>query len=1007
MAIQDDYAFSRRQLRRARIQDVLTMGREGVVVGLHRDRLLEPLTVESVAPSAGFNVLDENSVDMVVSVAIAEVDESAIDALNVLLLCINALAKDGQFARVTLLADRLYNSVRAIETERPFLTAAVQAFSRVINNQKRNALLTLNEILGLSDAGVTRRVQKDTRQIGDILAANVLRRLIEGSGDEYVTRARAAAASAMDGTCLNFIDAALAWNSATAAARPIDVLTSADSTFRAPELRDYVRRRQIPALYPAQITAIAQGATLDDNCVVSLPTSSGKTLIGEFRVAAALHRHPGGTAIYVAPYRLLARQVEREFRKGLWRRLGHSVRDLGSGYEIDQSETEFPSVVIATPERLDALLRLATSGREGSASANNLFSECRVLIFDELQLVGRPGRGHRFELVLTRLRSMFPELPILGLSAASLGTDELADWFGAGAPISGATRPTGTLEILWENDGKLLQRVSRRPPTTVASLPRKSSAMDDAVKLILQLDDALRPVLAVCVSRQNAESLARKLLAANPHVGTQWRDSLDEAKMSVVASAIEETRLLLGAQHPLATCMERGIAFHHAGVPTPILQQIEHLAAKRLLRIVCATTTVAEGADLPFRVVVIPHLNFPGHTRKLERDLYLNIIGRAGRANVSVEGIVFILNSKADTLRDLVRTSLWSTSAQDRVRGQLPAISAQPRDLDSWREFQELQSQLMGWLGDGSSYIDDQADTFSQMTFSYHSGSRLDRSLVKSAVSDALAALETDGYALAASPFQLTERGHAARLAGLSPASVSRLEQSIARGRDGWMKDLVAVSELSIDACRQIASILFDTLEVFEHSLWARRLAGTTDGAKLQSILRFTNQSLTYQDTAEFGYDIDLFSMWMRGESYLELSRHAPMYKHSASLFGGDSEPKRTSDATEYIGKLSYPARWAWSAIQVLAGDLGREIPSFIGNAIEYGLPSEASTQLTRLGFLTRPGSLVVAQHFGHAWVDTRERISNDDVTEILSGQLTSLDFDRLIELRERLLIED
>lgn len=425
----------------------------------------------------------------------------------------------------------------------------------------------------------------------------------------------------------NFIDAVLAWRTATDAAAPITILANADPSFTSDDLRNYVAQRNIPALYPAQIAAIEQGATLDQDCVVSLPTSSGKTLIGEFRIAAALHRHPGASAIYVAPYRLLARQVEREFRRGLLRNLKLSVRDLGAGYDVDQTETTFPDVVICTPERLDSLLRLATSGREGSTSASTLFANCRALVFDELQLLGRPGRGPRFELVLTRLRHKYPDMPILGLSAASLGTDEIAEWFGAGAPIAGATRPTGTLEILWDNDGKLLQRIHRRPATSVATLARsKSGAMDDAVKLILRLDDSLYPVLAVCVSRQNAESLARKLLAANPHAGSQWRDGLDDAQMPVLSSAIEETRLLLGSAHPLATCLERGIAFHHAGVPTAILQQIERLAAQRLIRIVCATTTVAEGADLPFRAVVIPHLNFPGRSRRLERDTFISTL---------------------------------------------------------------------------------------------------------------------------------------------------------------------------------------------------------------------------------------------------------------------------------------------------------------------------------------------------------------------------------------------
>ncbi len=207
-------------------------------------------------------------------------------------------------------------------------------------------------------------------------------------------------------------------------------------------------------LYPPQIKAVQEGATLDQDVVVSLPTSSGKTLIAEFRVAATLERNPGCRAIYVAPYRLLARQVERNFRQGLGV-LGYTVKDLGSGYDpaVDLGVAALPDVAICTPERLDALLRASASPTSAGADAADLFSSSRVLVFDELQLLGRPGRGPRFELILTRLRMKYPDLQILGLSAASQGADDVAHWLTDQDAIAGAKRPTGTLEIVWETGG--------------------------------------------------------------------------------------------------------------------------------------------------------------------------------------------------------------------------------------------------------------------------------------------------------------------------------------------------------------------------------------------------------------------------------------------------------------------------------------------------------------------------------------------------------------------------
>jgi hypothetical protein len=849
----DFFAVSRRQLRRARIQDVVTVEREGVNVGLHRNRLLEPLAIESADTSIDFDSLADDNVDMVVSLALADLDEPGIDSLRVLLLCLGILARDGQFARLAQLADKIDSLSRTFHSTRPYLTAALNSLSLALKGRGGRAQRVLGEVLGLSGAPPPHRVRRDDDQLGDLLAATAMRSVVENGDTTLVDRARQAAINVGDGTTLAYLDALSSWSSSTARARPTAVLAHADPTFRDDELQTYVEKRDIPVLYPAQVKAIEDGATRDLTKVISLPTSSGKTLIAEFRIAATLTRNPGATAIYVAPYRLLARQVERDFRRHLARNLGLTVRDLGAGYDITTPTGDLGDVVICTPEKLDALLRLATSNRPGSAEASGLFDTCGVLVFDELQLIGRPGRGLRFEMLVARIMAKFPEIPILGLAAASLGTDEVASWVGAAEPLSGATRPTGTLEILWDNDGGLLQRVDRRSPTKVADLTRSGKALDDAVSLILRLNAEYRPVLAVCVSRPNAESMAKKIVEKSPHTGTQWRDSLTTPQITDLMDSIEETRSLLGENHPLATYMERGIAFHHAGVPTPVLQQIERLASKRLLRVVCSTTTVAEGADLPFRVVVIPHLNFPGRSGRLERDLYLNIIGRAGRANVSVEGIVFILNSSAQTLNNLVRSSLWSTAARDRVRGQLSEATPDPGNIDGWREYQEVQSQVMGWLGDGDSYVDDQAERLASLTFSFHSGDRKDRHAVTSVIARALTDLEDGGYALAASPFQLTERGHAARLTGLSPSSVMRLELAIERGRDGWMQGLVGTSALTREACVQIAGLVYNAVEVFEHSLWMRRNAGSTAAAKFETLMAFAkNSNDDYRFSDEF-----------------------------------------------------------------------------------------------------------------------------------------------------------
>jgi hypothetical protein len=702
---------------------------------------------------------------------------------------------------------------------------------------------------------------------------------------------------------------------------------------------------------------------------------------------------------------MLARQVERNFRNRI-DPLGFSVRDLGSGFDPILTPGEWiPDVAICTPERLDALLRASATGTPSGAEATELFDSTNVIVFDELQLVGRQGRGPRFEMIIARLRSKFPGMFFLGLSAASQGADDIAMWLTGSGAIAGATRPTGTLEIVWETDGKLRQRVEPRP-TIVAELPR-SKAVDDAAALILRLNARYRPVLAVEPTRQYAESLAGKIAQQGAAIAAEWRESLSTAQLERLNVGIQEVRALLGTDHPLARLMEGGIAFHHAGVPTHALVQIEQLAAARLLRVVCATTTVAEGADLPFRVVVIPHLTFPGASRRLERDLYLNIIGRAGRANVSVEGLVFVLDSNAVTLRQVVKASLWSNTTADRIRGRLSEVDTTLRNAEEWTSYYDVQSQVMGWLGDGNSYVENQAEALAADTLSWQHGTVQERQAVVHLFQDALGDLEQRGYALAASPYQLTTRGRNARLTGLSAPTVFRLEQAIDRSKQGWLLDLRGIRTISPDLASHIARLVLESVEVVRNSVWLRRTASSEEG-KWDALGRFTQgNDRNFYDSAEYRVDVELLSSWMLGQSYVEISRLAPVYERANSLFGGRNEPKRTSDAAEYVGKMTYPASWVWSGARILCGEAGEQWPAFIRNAIELGLPSEAATQLATNAFVTRSGALAVSAITGPDWNVAREWLMGEIEGVIDVLDLTILDRERILGFRERLLLSD
>jgi len=1011
-----DFARARRQLRRARIEDALQMKRN-VNVALNRDRLLERLTPASDIRTEDFDELDEVTVDLVVSMALAEVEEPDLDALSVALMCIIVLSADGQFARLEQLSPRLMSLGERFQVERPYLADTVLALAEALKGYRRRPRRRLDARLGFRDNVRPVRLLRSRELINDIIAATAMRTWLVDSDLTLTEKARQIAVDQGDGLLLLLLDVILAFANAASSADLLRVVTAADVTFAQPELQTYLTRRGIRTLFPAQISAINAGATTDSNLVVALPTSSGKTFVAELRIAAALSRHPGSRALYIAPYRLLARQVERSLREGL-RRLNIVVRDLGSGYDpsfdymadsasqstgttpTDTSHRP-PDVAICTPERLDALLRLSTSSAAGSVGARELLDSVQVLVFDELQLVGRQDRGPRFELLLTRLRWRYPGIQFLGLSAASYGTGDVATWVTGSRPVTGGRRPTGTIELLWEPDGRIVQRAGNTA-SLVGELPR-TQAIADASELALRFGSSYQPVLVIETTRPLTESLARKVTELSPAAGSSWRDSLAEADRHEIDVAVQEVKVLLGEEHPLAELLRVGVAYHHAGVPSHILRHIENLAKKRLLRVLSATTTVAEGADLPFRVVIIPHLNFAGRTGRLERDLYLNIVGRAGRANVAMEGMVVVLNSAARTLSDLVRSSLWSDITSDRIRGRLADVSPAAETLEDWNAYHDLQTQVLAWLSEGGSQVDNQARRLAERTLSWREDVGTDRAVIVHTIDDALRDLERRGLAMAASPYQATSLGKRVGLGGLSAPSAMRLYNAIRNQRDGWLAELPGTRSLSYRQSAALAALLFETTEVLAESLWLKRAASHRN-EDLTLLNRLANGDIPwpYGDDL-YSIDIELLAHWISGATYTEIADVAPAFATTQSLFGGLNASKRTSDAAEYVGRLAYPAAWAWSAARVLLADLGDQLPAFLRHAVELGAPSETACVLLSRAGVTRPAALRVSERLGPDWSTAVRELSDLDEDSAAALGITESDAGRLMLFADRL----
>lgn len=326
--------------------------------------------------------------------------------------------------------------------------------------------------------------------------------------------------------------------------------------------------------------------------------------------------------------------------------------------------------------------------------------------------------------------------------------------------------------------------------------------------------------------------------------------------------------------------------------------------------------------------------------------------------------------------------------------------------MEEWNDYAGVESQLLAWLADPSSYVENQALEFSQRTFSYSQGSNSEKRQVQAVIEGILQQLERGGYAVVGSPLTATPVGNMAQLTGLSMPAVARLTAAVSRGQAGWLTDLSGVTALTPSIGELLARLVFEAPEVFQHSLWFRRNA--RGSSAWPELLRFAYQGGTaYAGTADYQLDLSLFASWMMGASYSDLASIADVAPHAASLFGGTDQAKRISDATEYVGKLTYPAAWVWSGAQIVAGDFGKQFPGFLRGAIEFGVPNETAVQLIERCRLTRPAAMTVASLAGPDWATASDWLMGDGNVDGAALLLTNADAERLGDLYAALEFEN
>ncbi|MCM8795477.1 MAG: DEAD/DEAH box helicase [Candidatus Omnitrophica bacterium] len=348
--------------------------------------------------------------------------------------------------------------------------------------------------------------------------------------------------------------------------------------------------------------------------IVSAPTGAGKTAIAEYVIEICLKKGKG--VIYTAPLKALSNQKFRDFQNQYQDNIGILTGDVSINplAPVLIMTTEiFRNKVLDEPESLKAYA---------------------WIIFDEIHYIDNPERGTVWEESLIFL----PEhMKILGLSATIPNIKEFAQWI-----ESIHKRPFKTviedkrpvpLHFLFQCNNEIAEKIE----TLKRVHDNRPNRLNTLINYLRQKDGL--PAIYFVFGRRRAEDLAFELSGYN---------FLNDQERAQITHLFNELCARFDLQHErsaqiLYPLVQRGIAYHHAGMLPTLKEVVERLFTSRLLKVIFTTETFALGINMPSRSVIFDELRkfYGRYIRNLKTRDFYQMAGRAGRRGMDKQGFVY------------------------------------------------------------------------------------------------------------------------------------------------------------------------------------------------------------------------------------------------------------------------------------------------------------------------------------------------------------------------------
>lgn len=371
----------------------------------------------------------------------------------------------------------------------------------------------------------------------------------------------------------------------------------------------------------------------DNNFVLSSPTGSGKTAILELAICRAVASNSTGQykVVYQAPTKALCSERHRDWDKK-FTQIGLKCAELtGDSDASDLRNIQSANIIVTTPEKWDSMTRKWKDYEK-------LMRLIKIFLIDEVHILN-DDRGAVLEVVVSRMKSIGTDVRFVALSATVPNFHDVAAWLGKSSAEPYVAAPN-------EKFGEEFRPVKLRKH--VCGYMSNSNndwafekQLDAKLPEVIAKYSERKPLMVFCATRKSCFQTAQ--LIADWWESKAGRDRLWSPPSQPLHIQDKENRKLVPS----------GVAFHHAGLDHEDRMKVEQAFLKGDISVICCTSTLAVGVNLPCHLVIIKNtMAYTQEGMKEYSDLeMMQMLGRAGRPQFDDSAVAVIMTRQTKVRR--------------------------------------------------------------------------------------------------------------------------------------------------------------------------------------------------------------------------------------------------------------------------------------------------------------------------------------------------------------------